>query len=140
MGISNLAWAVFAGLCVAIGVSLLVDVVRQKLRERRAYNGTSVASIDGTTNSNDDYEGKIVVATGGTIGTDGITIRVSLDGGRSGLADADPVVTLGTNNHFVIPNSGGVRVEFAVGTLLAGDTIAFRCPETLRNSNYVRKG
>jgi hypothetical protein len=36
MGISDLAWGVFAVLCVAIGVSLLVDVVRQKVRERRA--------------------------------------------------------------------------------------------------------
>lgn len=36
--ISSAAWVVFAGLCAVIAVSLLADVIRQKLRERRAID------------------------------------------------------------------------------------------------------
>ena len=89
--------------------------------------GTSAVSLDSSTHPNDDYEAEIVVANGGTVGTAGITVRWSLDGGRSGLADGDPVTSLGASNSFIFPSSGGVRVQFAAGTLVAGDTFSFRC-------------
>lgn len=89
--------------------------------------GTSVVTLDTDTHPNDDYEAKLVVVTGGTIGTAGITVRSSLDGGRNGLADTDPVTALGTSTSFIFPNSGGVAVDFAAGTLVAGDYLTFRC-------------
>lgn len=83
--------------------------------------GTSVVTLD-TTAPNDDYEGVFTVVTGGTIGTADITFKWSLDGGRS----FSPVTALGTANTFVFPGTGGVNIDFAAGTLVAGDSVSFR--------------
>lgn len=85
--------------------------------------GTSVATTDNVgTAPHDDYEFFVQVVTGGTIGTAGITFQWSLDGGRT----LSPVTALGTATDFVFPDSGGATVDFAAGTLVAGDTVAFR--------------
>lgn len=83
--------------------------------------GTSVPTLD-TTAPNDDYEGVLTVVTGGTLGVAGIIIKWSLDGGRT----FSPNTALGTALTFVFPNSGGVNIDFAAGTLVAGDTMSFR--------------
>jgi hypothetical protein len=83
--------------------------------------GTATPSIDEATHPNDDYEVFIEFVAGGTRGTAGITYRWSLDGGRT----KSPITALGTATSIIIPGSGGVKVDFAAGTIIAGATIAF---------------
>lgn len=86
-------------------------------------DGTSAVTVDDeNTAPNDDYECVFEVLKGGTVGTDGITIRWSLDAGRTWSSETG----LGTSDEFVFPESGGVAVEFGVGTLEAGDRGSFR--------------
>lgn len=84
--------------------------------------GTSVVTVDVLTEPDDDFEPFIEVVTGGTIGVTGITFRWSLDGGRT----LSPITALGVANSFVFPLSGGIEIDFAAGTLVAGDTVYFR--------------
>lgn len=89
----------------------------------QAGTGTSIATVDDVgTEPADDYEVFVVVVAGGTIGVTGITLRYSLDGGRT----LSPVQSLGVATSYVIPGSGGIAIDFAAGTLVAGDTVAFR--------------
>lgn len=83
--------------------------------------GTSTPTIDSSTHPNDDYEVYIEFVTGGTIGVTGITYKYSLDGGRSMSA----VQALLTADSIIIPNSGGIKVDFSAGTIIAGDNLAF---------------
>ena len=84
--------------------------------------GTSVVTVDnGGTAPFDDLEFHFEVIAGGTIGTPGITFRWSVDGGRS----QSPVTALGAATSFIFPTSGGAAIDFAAGTLVAGDTVAF---------------
>ena len=83
--------------------------------------GTSVATVDNVGSApNDDLEFYLVVVNGGTIGTDGITFRWSVDGGRT----LSPETSLGTASSFTFPGTGA-DLDFAAGTLVAGDTISF---------------
>lgn len=91
--------------------------------------GTSVVTVDATVDPYDDYEVYFLVETGGTRGTDGITFRYSLDGGKN----MSPLVKLGTAITYTIPNSG-VKVDFAAGTLVAGDNWSFRTTAPLFNA------
>lgn len=85
--------------------------------------GTSVPTTAAGTFPDDDYEAYLIVKDPGTIGVAGITIQWSLDNGRT----LSPKTALGTATFFIFPNSGGARVNFAAGTLVAGDTVAVRC-------------
>jgi hypothetical protein len=85
--------------------------------------GTSVITVDNVgTAPHDDYEFYFEVVAGGTIGVDGITFRWSLDNGRT----LSPVTALGVAASFVFPASGGAQIDFAAGTLVAGDVATFR--------------
>lgn len=84
--------------------------------------GTSVVTEDGVTNPDDDYQVKFLVVAGGTIGVAGITFKYSLDDGRTYSA----VTALGTANNYSIPGTSTVKVDFAAGTLVAGDSFSFR--------------
>ena len=89
------------------------------------WTGTSVVTVDSAnTHPNDEYEAMLKIVTGGTIGTAGITLQYSLDGGRT----MSPVTALGTANTFAIPNSGSTTFKFAAGTAVAGDVVT--CPTT----------
>lgn len=95
--------------------------------------GTSVVTADDTTTQpEDDFEVYFEVVTGGTIGTGPITLRYSLDGGRT----MSRLVSLGTANTYTIPNSG-VTVDFAAGTLIAGDSWSFRTKAPQWNSTEL---
>jgi hypothetical protein len=83
--------------------------------------GSSDPTIDSGTFPNDDYEAYLEVVDAGTIGVTGITVRWSLDGGRTKSSKT----ALGTDAFFVFPGSGGVKVNFGAGTLETGDTLAF---------------
>ena len=91
--------------------------------------GTSVVTADATTYPYDDYEVYFLVVAGGTRGTAGITFRDSLDGGKNMSA----LIALGTATTYTIPNSG-VKVNFATGTLVAGDYWSFRTTAPLYNA------
>jgi hypothetical protein len=80
--------------------------------------GTSVITVSGT--PVDEYDVVVTVVTGGTIGTNGITFNLSLDGGRS-----EKLVRLGTAVSYAIPYSG-ITLNFAAGTLVAADELTFR--------------
>jgi hypothetical protein len=82
---------------------------------------TLAAIVQGVLEPRDDYECYLEVLTAGTIGVSGITVSWSLDDGRT----MSPPVALGTNAYFVFPDSGGVRINFGAGTVLAGQTISF---------------
>lgn len=77
--------------------------------------GTSVVTATGTPNADYDIVARIVTA--GTIATAGITLQVSLDGG----VNYGGTIALGTANTYAVPNTG-VTLNFAAGTVLAGQT------------------
>lgn len=75
---------------------------------------TSVVTVTGT--PLDTFYGQVTVPNGGTIGTNGIQIAWSVDGGRT-----TNLANLGTATTFVMPNTG-LTLNFAAGTLVAGDS------------------
>lgn len=85
---------------------------------------TSVLTLTG--NPNDSYYGVVTVIAGGTIGTAGIQIGVSLDATRTTYV----TVNLGTATTYLIPNTG-VTLNFGAGTLVAGDSFSWTSTEPL---------
>ncbi len=83
--------------------------------------GTSVPTTNTATEPFDQYEVQIDIIAGGTIGVSGITYQWSIDGGRTMSA----TTALGTAA-FILLSIANVRVNFAAGTLIAGDTLSFR--------------
>jgi hypothetical protein len=83
-------------------------------------SGTSVVSVVATGPGYvlAEHGGYAEVISGGIIGTDQIVLGISLDDG-----DTIKSVRLGTGNTYTIPYIG-VRLDFAAGTLVAGDVIA----------------
>lgn len=86
---------------------------------QKVGSGSSVVTttLDGTVGAFDDYFVEVLVATGGTIATAGTQIQISLDAGRH----FGPLINLGTGVTYAIPNTG-ITLNFAAGTLVAGDT------------------
>lgn len=78
--------------------------------------GTSVVTTTAATEPLDDYEAAVEIVKGGTVGTEGITYRWSLDGGRTW----SPVTALGTATALAIAGSG-VSFDLAAGDLEDGD-------------------
>lgn len=78
--------------------------------------GTSEVTVDSSSHPRGTYDAQILVVNGGTIGAAGITLRWSLDGGRTW----SPLTALGTATSFTIPNSG-VKFDFDTGDLEDGD-------------------
>lgn len=88
--------------------------------DNAAVAGTSDVSVDGASDPTDDFEGRVEVVTGGTIGVAGIVLKISVDGGQS----YSPNFALGTANTYAIPGTG-VTIDFSAGTLVAGDVATF---------------
>lgn len=86
------------------------------------WTGTSVVTIDAASACNDEYEFVFKIVNGGTRGEAGITYKYSLDGGRTWSA----VLALGTAVTVTIPNSGGLKLAFAAGTMVANDQVTSR--------------
>ena len=76
--------------------------------------GTSVVTATG--NALDTYDIRLEVLEGGTVGTTGISVRFSLDGGQTFSLPQG----LGVATVFAIPSSG-ISFSFAAGTLVSGD-------------------
>jgi hypothetical protein len=85
------------------------------------FAGSSAVTVDAAT-PNDDFEAVWKAITGGTIGTAGITFQWSLDNGRTW----SPITNLGTATTFEFPGTDGLAVDFAAGTVIAGDQASFR--------------
>lgn len=94
---------------------------------------TSVASIHTGAAPNDDRDIWIKIETGGTVGTAGITLRVSHDGGNNYGA----LVALGTANSYTVPEIGTLVIDFAAGTLSSGDLIKVRCHAPSCNASDI---
>ncbi len=82
--------------------------------------GSSVVTFTGT--PHDDEHILVEVLEGGTIGTAGIIIRTSRDGGRTWGGN----IALGTATSYLIPNTG-VTANFAAGDLDADDLAVCYC-------------
>jgi hypothetical protein len=83
--------------------------------------GTSViTAVAGASGALEQLDGRVEVVTGGTIGTSQIVLDLSLNGGRTSTT-----VRLGTASSYAIPYVG-VTLNFAAGTLVAGDVFTFR--------------
>jgi hypothetical protein len=84
--------------------------------------GTSVVTVHASPTPNDDFELVCRIVKPGTIGVSGITYQLSYDGGR----DYGPETLLGTATTIAFPGAGGVSLDFADGTLVAGDKFSVR--------------
>lgn len=82
--------------------------------------GTGTSNMLATGAATDTFYFKLVVLTGNIIGVTGITFKLSGDAGRH----YGPTISLGTASSYVIPKSG-ITLNFAAGTLVAGDTFTF---------------
>jgi hypothetical protein len=87
-------------------------------------------TLDSTFGAWDTYFVRVRVVTGGTIGTAGIVLAISLDAGKNEGAPI-PLGTattlyLGTGTiSTAVAGGTGVQLAFAAGTLVAGDTFRF---------------
>lgn len=90
--------------------------------QRSTGTGTSIISISaGTYGYLEEVDATLTVTTGGTIGTDpGPIFSLSLDGGRT-----TKTVRLKSASSYTIPYVG-IVLNFAAGTMVAGDTFSFR--------------
>ena len=97
----------------------------QPLGLNQIGTGTSVITASGT--PVDDFYIKLLVVTGGTRGTAGITFKVSYDAGRH----YGPTLSLGTATTYALTGTG-VTLAFSAGTLVAGDyvTLGTTAPAT----------
>lgn len=83
------------------------------------HDGTgAVMTVDG--DAHDAYGVSVRVVKGGTIGVPGIKLEHSINGGVS----YQPPVSIGASDSFALPGTG-LTVEFAAGSLVAGETYAF---------------
>lgn len=82
---------------------------------------TSTSTVGVTGNPFDDYEVRIDVIQGGTIGTGPVRLAFSLDNDRNQGAS----VNIGTATSYAIPNTG-MTITFGVGALVTGDSFTFR--------------
>jgi hypothetical protein len=105
-------------LCVRTGDSVAGDA---GTLDDSLVTGTSVVTLDPSGEPLDDFEAYFRVVKNGTVGTAGITFQWSLDGGRT----LSPETALGTATEWTFPDSGGLKLMFAAGTLVGGDTVTF---------------
>ncbi len=111
--------------CLAGGVVLCIKTTQGAAGTANAVTAgasntsTSVVTVtlDGSIGAFDDYYIFMKIVTGGTRGTSGWTMQLSLDAGRT----FGPVILPGTATTYAIPNTG-VTLAFAAGTFVAADT------------------
>jgi hypothetical protein len=102
-----------------IFVALPIDSPGVIGREDSSGNtGSSAVTVsEGADGCLSEHDGILEVEHGGTVGTDQIVLKLSLDGGLSFKS-----VRLGTGNAYTIPDVD-VDVALGAGTLVAGDTV-----------------
>jgi len=107
------------GTALAVKASTTTSGTATAVTSTTGNTSTSVVSVTGA--PFDDYEGRIEVVTGGTIGTGPIRLQFSLDNGRNKGA----AINLGAGNSYAIPNTG-ITAQFGAGTLVTGDSWKFK--------------
>ena len=104
------------------------------------FSGTGTSVVTKSGNPADKYGVIFEVVTGGTIGVAGITWKVSLDNGQT----YGPVKPLGVANTLLLTTasgaSTGVTLNFAAGTLVAGDKVDFQCVAPVSSASDVALG
>ncbi len=94
--------------------------------------GTSTITVAAGANGIlEELEGRVEVAVGGAVGTPGIELLVSIDGGRTTTR-----ARLGVATSYVI-SYVGVTISFSTGTLVAGDVFTFRASAPKPNAAGV---
>jgi hypothetical protein len=88
---------------------------------RTTGHGSSAVTVAVTSDTEVNATVEVLVHTGGTIGTAGITLQVSTDGGRNFTAPA----ALGTATHLGVDleATAPLTLDFGVGTLVSGELI-----------------
>ena len=99
------------------------------------FTGTGTSVVTATGTPYDYLFVQFVCVSGGTIGTAGITFTISLDAGRNN----GQTFSLGTATTYTIPNTG-VTLNFAAGTLVAGDIAQIGTIAPLWNDSGVQAG
>ncbi len=110
------------GLVLSVKVPLTTKGSATAVVPNAGNAGTTVMtkSLDGTLGAWDDYDVKVKCVTGGTIGTAGVFIAVSLDAGRN----YGQSIALGNATTYAIANSG-ITLSFTVAAIVAGDSYTF---------------
>lgn len=125
--------------CYALdnGLAKSVVICRQNTSNAQAISavddtdkeGSSVITVDGGSVVSDDYEIKVKFGVTGNngIGTIGsstypITLQISFDAGRN----YGPAKALGVANTYDLDFAGGIKINFAAGTIEDGDVISFQ--------------
>lgn len=93
--------------------------------------GSSVVTVTGA--PYDSYFAKFLVVKGGTIGTTGITFRLSLNGGRN----YGPEIALGTATSYAVTGTN-MTLAFAAGTMVATESVTFATQEPLTSAASVQ--
>lgn len=101
------------------------------------HTGTGVSvmtvTLDSTNGAWDTYYVQITIKTGGTIGTAGPQITISLDANRT----VSPTINLGTASTYTVPGTG-ITLNFTTATVVAGDTYVFSTTEPLWNDAGIQ--
>ena len=102
---------------VIVPIPIATDGVSSAVVATAAPTGTSVVTLtdNATYGCLSEVDAILTVVTGGTIGTAGIVLSLSLDGGAT-----SKTIRLGTANTYVIPDMG-VTINFAAGTMVADE-------------------
>ena len=108
--------------CPIVFVPLPIVTAGAVRMQRSTGTGTSIISLSaGTYGYLEEVDATLTVTTGGTIGTDpGPIFSLSLDGGRT-----TKTIRLKSASSYTIPYVG-IVLNFAAGTMVAGDTFSFR--------------
>lgn len=117
--------------CLAIPCAIANKGTATAVTATSGNTSTSVVTttVDTTFGAWDNYYVKVKVLTGGTVGTAGCIVAVSLDAGRNyGNPIALGTATslgLGATLNTVVAGGTGVQVNFGGGSLVAGDSYTF---------------
>lgn len=118
--------------CLAISCPIVTHGAANAVQATVPGGSTSVVTttLDTATGCWDAYYVLLRCVTGGTIGTAGIVVQVSLDAGRNYGAP----IALGTANSLYLGSGAlnapaiggtGIQLNFAAGTMIAGDSWRF---------------
>jgi hypothetical protein len=89
---------------------------------RTTGHGTSAVTVDESSTTNVNATVELLVHTGGTVGTAGVTYQLSSDGGRS----FGSLVALGTATSIVVGMGGtaNLTLDLGTGSLVSGELIS----------------
>jgi hypothetical protein len=105
---------------VFVGVPIATPGVLSR-QDATHWTGGSVVSVAaGTSGYLEEVDAILTVTTGGTRGTTGIKLSLSLDGGVT-----EKAINLGTATTYTIPYVG-IVLSFGAGTMVAGDVFKFK--------------